>query len=47
MEGTQALIVNPRLTQVNKLADHVNNVGGLHNLIDCSAVNHADKGTNK
>ena len=40
MERTQALVVNPRLAQVNKLADHIHDVDGIHDFIDGSPVYH-------
>ena len=40
MERTQALVVNTRLAQVNKLADHIHDVDGIHDFIDGSPVYH-------
>ena len=43
MERTQALVVNPRLAQVNEFAHHIHNVDGIHYLVNCRSVYHACK----
>ena len=43
MERTQTLVVHTRLTQVDELAYHINNVGGFHDFINCRSVNHEEK----
>ena len=40
VEWTQALVVNTRLAEVNKLAYDIHDVHGIHNLIDGRSVYH-------
>ena len=40
VEGTQALVVDTCLTQIDKLTHHIDDVGGIHNLIDGRSVYH-------
>ena len=40
MKGAQSLVVDTCFSKSNKLANHINDVGGLHNLIYRRSVNH-------
>ena len=40
MERTQSLVVNPRLAQVNELANHIHDVYGIHDFVYRRSVNH-------
>ena len=40
MEGTQSLVVDTCLTEVDKLTHDINDVRGFHDFIDCRPVYH-------
>ena len=42
VERAQALVVNTRLAEVNKLAYDIHDVYGVHNLIYSRSINHCD-----
>jgi hypothetical protein len=42
MERAQAFVVDTCLTQGNKITHHINNVGGVHNLVNCRSVYHRE-----